>query len=56
MGSEDFSYYLNRVPGCYVFLGTGRGALHSSTFDFNDEVLPLGVAYWTALARNYLRG
>jgi amidohydrolase len=47
MGSEDFSFMLEKVPGCFVFLGAGEGpALHSDRYDFNDLVLPQGVRYW----------
>lgn len=57
-GSEDFSEMLRLVPGCYVWLGTGRSAvdpgLHSPRYDFNDELLPVGVALWTALVQKSL--
>jgi amidohydrolase len=46
MGGEDMSFILEKVPGCYVFLGVGRegqAALHSPNFDFDEEVLPLGM-------------
>ncbi|MDZ7760678.1 MAG: M20/M25/M40 family metallo-hydrolase [Desulfovermiculus sp.] len=46
MGGEDMSFFLERVPGCYVFLGikdTGLAALHSPHFDFDESILPLGV-------------
>jgi hippurate hydrolase len=58
MASEDFAFMLQSVPGCYFWLGTGRRsahhALHSSSFDFNDEVLPLGVALWVSLVKSSL--
>ena len=55
-GSEDFSYFLQKVPGAYAWLGSGdkeRGfmTLHSSTFDFNDKLIPIGVRYFYELAR-----
>ncbi len=57
MGSEDFAFMLQRVPGCYLRLGTGdaggRG-LHSPRYDFNDRVLPIGAALWVALAESEL--
>jgi len=60
MGSEDFSYMLQARPGCYVLLGIGNGKgiggclLHSSRYDFNDEVLPIGASYWVTLVENEL--
>ncbi len=55
MGSEDFSYMLLEKPGAYIFLGNGETAdLHNPGYDFNDEVLELGIAYWVQLARDRL--
>ena len=55
MASEDFSYFLEKVPGCYVFLGNGTHTRsHRSDFDFNDDVLPVGIAYWVALVEQEL--
>lgn len=56
MGSEDFAFLLNERPGCYVFLGSGEDSppLHSPNYDFPDEIIPWGVAYWTALAESRL--
>ena len=57
MASEDFSYFLEKVPGCFVFLGNGTQTdIHSSHFDFNDEVLAAGVAYWVSLVEQELGG
>jgi hippurate hydrolase len=54
-GSEDFAYYLLKKPGCFFRLGNGDGAmLHNPTYDFNDEILTVGAAYWTRLAERYL--
>ena len=55
-GSEDFSYFLQKVPGAYAWLGSGeeeRGfmTLHSSTYDFNDRLIPIGVRYFYELAK-----
>ena len=55
MGGEDFSYYLACVPGCYVRLGTAREGVeqypaHSSRFDFDEEALAVGAAYYHAVA------
>ncbi len=60
MGAEDFSYMLQARPGCYVWLGIGTGKgeggcmLHSSHYDFNDDVLPSGARYWATLVENEL--
>ncbi len=54
-GSEDFAYYLLKKPGCFLRLGNGDGAmLHNPKYDFNDELLTVGAAYWTRLAERYL--
>ncbi|SDR52148.1 hippurate hydrolase [Paraburkholderia fungorum] len=59
MGSEDFSWMLEKVPGCYVALGngaTGHGScmIHNPGYDFNDQALPIGAGYWAALVEQYL--
>ena len=58
MGAEDFSFMLRVKPGCYVRLGQGGGAggcfLHNTRYDFNDAVIPLGAAYFSALAERSL--
>ncbi|MCK4910487.1 MAG: amidohydrolase, partial [Thermodesulfovibrionales bacterium] len=55
MGGEDFAYYLERVPGCFIRLGAGGSgvvpAAHSSIFDFNEEVIRVGGAFFAELAR-----
>ncbi|MGO4478909.1 M20 aminoacylase family protein [Massilia sp. 2TAF26] len=62
MGAEDFAFMLQAKPGCYVFLGNGDGAhragghglgpcqLHNGSYDFNDQLLPIGASYWVRLA------
>jgi len=54
MGAEDFAFLLQEKPGCYVRLGQGGGPsscfLHNSRYDFNDAVIPLGAAFFAALA------
>lgn len=67
MGAEDFAYLLQEKPGCYVFIGNGDGAhrqaghglgpcnLHNPSYDFNDELLPIGATYWVRLAEAYLK-
>ncbi len=58
MGAEDFAYMLNEKPGCYVWLGNGPGTggctLHNPHYDFNDELLTLGVSYWVRLVQRAL--
>ena len=53
MGAEDFSYMLQARPGCYVWLGNGMGEggclLHSPRYDFNDDIILLGMRYWLGL-------
>ncbi|MET0169607.1 MAG: M20 aminoacylase family protein [Aliihoeflea sp.] len=59
MGSEDFGYMLAERPGTYFFLGgAGQGPnhpLHHPGYDFNDDLIPIGAAFWTELAETYLR-
>ena len=54
MGSEDFSFMLEQRPGAYARLGQGGAEggcfLHNASYDFNDEVIPLGAGYLAALA------
>ena len=58
MGAEDFSFMLKSKPGCYVLAGAGPakdgGGLHNPLYDFNDEILPIGAAYWASLAEYVL--
>ena len=58
MGAEDFAFLSSVVPGCYVWLGNGPGEggcmLHSPHYDFNDAIIPTGIAYWVALAERIL--
>jgi len=58
MGSEDFSFMLQRRPGAYARLGQGGADggffLHNSRYDFNDEVIPVGAGYMAALAERAL--
>ena len=55
MGGEDFSYYLEQLPGCYVRIGghkpgTVAYPAHSSRFDFDEEALMVGASYYYRLA------
>ena len=55
MGAEDFSVMLEARPGAFMFIGNGRGAgLHTPRFDFNDRIIPLGIAYWAGLVEQEL--
>ena len=56
MGSEDFSYYLDHVPGCFVRLGARDPSwepipLHSPAFDIDERVLSIGARFFDRLAR-----
>ncbi len=66
MGAEDFAFMLRARPGAYVFIGNGDGShraaghgpgpcmLHNPSFDFNDELIPLGATFWVRLAERFL--
>ncbi len=66
MGAEDFAFFLQEKPGCYVFIGNGEGEhrdaghglgpcnLHNPSYDFNDDLLPIGATYWVRLTQAYL--
>jgi hippurate hydrolase len=66
MGAEDFAYMLQARPGAYCFIANGDGAhravghgggpcmLHNPSYDFNDELIPLGATYWVRLAEAWL--
>jgi amidohydrolase len=66
MGAEDFSYFLQAKPGCYFLIGNGDGAhrtlghgegpcmLHNPSYDFNDDLIPLGATLWVRLAQAWL--
>ena len=58
MGAEDFAYMLEKKPGSYIWLGAGEGRsgcmLHNTKYDFNDNVLPLGISYWKELVKSEL--
>ena len=67
MGSEDFAYMLLAKPGAYSFIANGDGAhremghgggpcmLHNASYDFNDDLIPLGATYWVRLAEEWLK-
>jgi amidohydrolase len=66
MGAEDFAYMLQAKPGCYAFIANGDGShremghgggpcmLHNPSYDFNDDLIPLGATYWVRLAEAWL--
>ena len=58
MGAEDFAFFLQEKPGCYVWLGNGPGEngcmLHNPHYDFNDDIIPIGGAYWVELVKRLL--
>ncbi|PCE32873.1 M20 aminoacylase family protein [Burkholderia ubonensis] len=58
MGSEDFAYMLQQRPGAFLRIGNGPTdggkTLHSATYDFNDENLVVGSAFWARLVERYL--
>lgn len=60
MGGEDFAFMLEQKPGAYIWLGNGSAEhthnLHSPNYDFNDNVLPLGVNFWSNLVKHLLHG
>ncbi|MBK0392470.1 M20 aminoacylase family protein [Ramlibacter algicola] len=61
-GSEDFAFMLERVPGSYVLIGNGDGSgdaasacmVHNPGYDFNDDNIAVGSAFWVALAERFL--
>ena len=57
MGGEDFSYLLNEKPGSYLYIGqkdeNHNAYLHTTKYDFNDNLLPLGVNFWVNLVKKY---
>jgi hippurate hydrolase len=59
MGSEDFSFMLEEVPGCYIWLGTATGkddySVHHPLYQFNDACISVGATYWVRLSEAFLR-
>jgi hippurate hydrolase len=59
-GAEDFSLMLEARPGAFMFIGAGAGPdgtspnLHTPHFDFNDSIIPLGVAWWVGVVQQEL--
>ena len=56
MGSEDFAFYAEKVPSVYTFVGNGDTYnVHHPMYVFDETVLPVGSAYWVAIAESYLK-
>jgi amidohydrolase len=67
MGAEDFAYMLMAKPGAYCFIANGEGdhreighgggpcMLHNPSYDFNDDLIPLGATYWVRLVEASLK-
>ncbi|WP_207541204.1 M20 aminoacylase family protein [Sabulicella rubraurantiaca] len=55
-GSEDFARFLQHAPGCFAFIGNGEGSkpLHNPEYDFNDDALPHGTAFFVQIVRDRL--
>jgi hippurate hydrolase len=57
-GSEDFAFMLERCAGAYLIIGNGDGEggcmVHNPGYDFNDDCLATGAAYWVRLAQSFL--
>jgi hippurate hydrolase len=66
LAAEDFAHMLRVRPGCYAFIGNGDGGhrlpehgpgpciIHNTSFDFNDEIIPIGASYFVRLAQKWL--
>ena len=58
-GSEDFASMLEHCPGSYVLIGNGEGEgscmVHNPGYDFNDDILTTGAAFWSLLVQRTLR-
>jgi amidohydrolase len=66
MGAEDFSFFLQGKPGAYFVIGNGDGVhregghglgpctLHNPSYDFNDQLIPLGATLWVKLVQRWL--
>jgi hippurate hydrolase len=58
-GSEDFAFMLEKIPGSYLLIGNGDGdssgacMVHNPGYDFNDDNIATGSAYWVHLVQKY---
>ena len=56
MGSEDFAFMMEKVPGAYINLGNGESAaLHNQLYNFNDEATPFGSALFAGVVERKLK-
>jgi hippurate hydrolase len=56
MGSEDFSFMMEKVPGAYIHVGNGPGAMpHNPRYQFNDEAIPYGAALYARIVERGLK-
>ena len=57
-GSEDFAFMLDHCPGSYLMIGNGAGEgscmVHNPGYDFNDDNIGVGAAFWVALTERFL--
>ena len=67
--SEDFSFMLEKIPGCYFLIGntdlgpdgvvssdsTSSCMVHNPGYDFNDKIISIGSKYWAQLVGEYLK-
>jgi metal-dependent amidase/aminoacylase/carboxypeptidase family protein len=59
MGGEDFSYYLEKIPGCFFFVGVepqgreGYPSLHSDKYDFTDAALGVAMRMFGEIVMNW---
>ena len=55
MGSEDFSFFLNKVPGAFAWIGNGNSAeLHNPNYDFNDDIMTTGASFFSTIVEDRL--
>jgi metal-dependent amidase/aminoacylase/carboxypeptidase family protein len=58
VASEDFSFMLEKVPGCYINIGNGAGEdaceVHNPAYDFNDAALALGATVFARIVEKKL--
>ena len=60
MGGEDFSYYLQKTPGCFFFVGVeppGKGpypSLHNDRYDFSDDAVGVGMRMFVGLVTKFI--
>lgn len=66
LAAEDFAHMLKVKPGCYAFIGNGDGQhrlpdhgpgpciIHNTSFDFNDNIIPIGASYFVRLSERWL--